>query len=1071
MVNSYLHGLSLTSSQISGIVKFYLQIKKLSAKSFADGTGHAPHYSLRTFCRALSDAAENRCGNVKRSLYEAFCVSFLTQLARSSYPQMEALIRKHILGSTNVKSILKQPIPEPKTGKHIQFEGYWIKSGDQVPSVPENYILTASVRQNLSDLARVVSAGKYPVLLQGETSVGKTSIIQWLAQASGNYSVRVNNHEHTDIQEYIGTYTADDNGKLIFQEGVLVQAMRKGYWIILDELNLAPTEVLEALNRVLSRAFRNRFVELHFDPIPVSELETILSERCAIPLSFCKKMVAIMSELQMRRRASGVFAGKQGYITLRDLFRWAERYHKAGSQTTKFYDWDKHMAEEGYMLLSGKVRQQDECYVIHEVIEKHMKRKINVEQLFSLSVPSDVRCPSAQSILQSSLPDFNHIVWIENMQRLAILVSQALHFGEPVLLVGETGPNLFEWVDGPLVTAMKSGNMFLADEISLADDSVLERLNSVLEPEKTLLLAEKCSSESTQCELIKAEEGFSFIATMNPGGDYGKKELSPALRDRFTEIWCPSTSSEIDMIKIVEHNIKPGLRLCKNESDLSSNFGKNVVEFVNWFTKIKKARNVFSIRDILSWTTFINTVCSSKDTTIKEDIVPLNPVAAYIHGAYLVFIDGIGSDSGIITDDISKLKAECLEFLSDQLSRQSLTIPESFDIFLQGSIIRNEKVFGMRPFFIASGPETPLNTDGIFSFDAPTTNFNVMKVLRALQLNKAILLEGSPGVGKTTLISALSAAAGHKLVRINLSEQTDVSDLFGSDLPVDGGIGGSFSWCDGPFLQALKAGHWIILDELNLASQSVLEGLNACLDHRGEIFIPELGKTFQLQSQKTRLFACQNPLSQGGARKGLPKSFLNRFSQLLKNLHVFGISSRKWEFNLRDIFRWCQLICKKQKNETINPGSFVKLIYADRMQTLTSKKMILDTYEEVFGQEYPLKLSTRHVYVNKEFLQIGNSILPRNSEKERYHSDGCSLRLLHHQLEALESLMLCMEMNWMAILIGHEATGKSSIVQILKELTCRPLDIMTLNSNMDTSDLLGGFEQAINTGTFFIQTK
>jgi midasin (ATPase involved in ribosome maturation) len=39
---------------------------------------------------------------------------------------------------------------------------------------------------------------------------------------------------------------------------------------------------------------------------------------------------------------------------------------------------------------------------------------------------------------------------------------------------------LFEWVDGPLVEAMHKGDLFLADEISLADDSVLERLNSLL---------------------------------------------------------------------------------------------------------------------------------------------------------------------------------------------------------------------------------------------------------------------------------------------------------------------------------------------------------------------------------------------------------------------------------------------------------------------------------------------------------------------------------------------------------------------------------------------------------------
>ena len=57
------------------------------------------------------------------------------------------------------------------------------------------------------------------MLIQGETSVGKTSLIQWLAKASGNMCVRINNHEHTDIQEYLGSYTSDHTGKLVFSPG------------------------------------------------------------------------------------------------------------------------------------------------------------------------------------------------------------------------------------------------------------------------------------------------------------------------------------------------------------------------------------------------------------------------------------------------------------------------------------------------------------------------------------------------------------------------------------------------------------------------------------------------------------------------------------------------------------------------------------------------------------------------------------------------------------------------------------------------------------------------------------
>ncbi len=78
---------------------------------------------------------------------------------------------------------------------------------------------------------------------------------------------------------------------------------------------------------------------------------------------------------------------------------------------------------------------------------------------------------------------------------------------------------LFEWCDGSLVHAMKAGQYFLLDEISLADDSVLERLNSVLEPHRSLLLAEK----GTQDAFVKAVSEFQFLATMNSRRGLGQE--------------------------------------------------------------------------------------------------------------------------------------------------------------------------------------------------------------------------------------------------------------------------------------------------------------------------------------------------------------------------------------------------------------------------------------------------------------------------------------------------------------------------------------------------------------------
>ena len=52
---------------------------------------------------------------------------------------------------------------------------------------------------------------------------------------------------------------------------------------------------------------------------------------------------------QQRRSVSGVFEGKYGLITLRDLFRWAGRY-RMSSVKEKFYDWEQHLAEDGWSI-------------------------------------------------------------------------------------------------------------------------------------------------------------------------------------------------------------------------------------------------------------------------------------------------------------------------------------------------------------------------------------------------------------------------------------------------------------------------------------------------------------------------------------------------------------------------------------------------------------------------------------------------------------------------------------------------------------------------------------------------
>ena len=221
-------------SIIEGIRDFYNCAKSLSQNELFDGANHRVHFSIRTLSRALSYAASIApIYGLDRALYEGMVMTFMTQINIQGQVKIKSLIENTIL--KNVKNISRfiELVPKPPsssskakanatiTDTHILFNSFWIRrAGLDIPEPQEleSYVLTPSVETNLMNLARAVMSHNYPILIQGPTSAGKTSMIEYMAKRTGHRFVRINNHEHTDLQEYVGTYVADDSGKLVFRD-------------------------------------------------------------------------------------------------------------------------------------------------------------------------------------------------------------------------------------------------------------------------------------------------------------------------------------------------------------------------------------------------------------------------------------------------------------------------------------------------------------------------------------------------------------------------------------------------------------------------------------------------------------------------------------------------------------------------------------------------------------------------------------------------------------------------------------------------------------------------------------
>lgn len=118
-------------------------------------------------------------------------------------------------------------------------------------------------------------------------------------------------------------------------------------------------------------------------------------------------------------------------------------------------------------------------------------------------------------------------------------------------------------------------------------------------------------------------------------------------------------------------------------------------------------------------------------------------------------------------------------------------------------------------------------------------------ILLSVVLKKAILLKGPSGSGKTKLAESIAALFEQPMHSINCSVDLDAESLLGFKTVVQKEGQTWIDFVEGPVVKAMKEGHFLYIDEINMAKPETLPILHSVLDYRRMLTNPFTGEVIQ----------------------------------------------------------------------------------------------------------------------------------------------------------------------------------------------------------------------------------
>lgn len=154
------------------------------------------------------------------------------------------------------------------------------------------------------------------------------------------------------------------------------------------------------------------------------------------------------------------------------------------------------------------------------------------------------------------------------------------------------------------------------------------------------------------------------------------------------------------------------------------------------------------------------------------------------------------------------------------------------------------------------------------------------KLAYGVSNNLPVLLIGETGVGKTQAVRYLAWKTQNGLRRVNLNGATTVDEFLGKLLINEEGT----YWLDGVLVDAMQAGDWILLDEINACLPEIAFSLHSLLDDDRMVVLTEHDGRIVRPHPNFRIFASMNPSEEGryGGTKMLNEALMDRFPVVIR---------------------------------------------------------------------------------------------------------------------------------------------------------------------------------------------